>query len=49
MAMVKKSDVSEVMRAMVKKRWAKTTKEQRSETLRKVAQARWSKKGRKSK
>lgn len=43
--MVKKSEVSEVMRAMAKKRWNKTTKEERSQELRKVANARWSKKG----
>lgn len=42
--MVKKSEIAEVMRAMVRKRWQKTTKEQRAETMRKVAQARWSKK-----
>ena len=42
--MVKKSEVSEVMRALVKRRWSKTSKEQRAEAMRKVAQARWAKK-----
>jgi predicted transcriptional regulator len=43
--MVKKSEISTVMRALVKKRWAKTSKEERSKELSKVAKARWAKRG----
>jgi hypothetical protein len=43
LSMVNKREVSEVMRALAKKRWAKTTKEERSEALRKTVQARWAK------
>lgn len=42
-SMVKKSEVSEVMRALAKKRWAQTSKQERSEFGRKVVQARWAK------
>jgi hypothetical protein len=42
--MVKKSDISEVMRALVKRRWAKATKQERSEQGRKAALGRWAKK-----
>ena len=39
--MVKKETVSEVMRALVKRRWAKTPKKERSEAARKAVEARW--------
>jgi hypothetical protein len=42
--MVKKSEISNVMRALAKKRWAKISKEERSEALRRTVQARWAKK-----
>jgi len=40
---VSEREVSQVMTALAKRRWAKTTKEQRSETLRQVVKARWAK------
>ena len=39
--MVKKETVSEVMRALVKRRWAKTSKKERSKAARKAVEARW--------
>ncbi len=42
-SMVKKSEVSAVMRAMAKKRWAQTSKQERSEIGRKTVRARWAK------
>lgn len=44
--MVKKSTVSEVMRSLVKRRWAKTSKAERSEHGRKMVQARWAQRDR---
>jgi len=48
--MAKKSEISDkeiskVMSALVRRRWAKTSSEARSQELSKVAKARWSKKG----
>ena len=42
--MVKKSEISEVMRALVKRRWAKVSAKERKEFGRRAAQARWAKK-----
>ena len=39
--MVNKATVSEVMRALVKRRWAKTPKKERSEAARKAVEVRW--------
>jgi hypothetical protein len=39
--MVKKETVSEVMRAMAKKKWAKLNKKEKSEAGRKAVAARW--------
>lgn len=39
--MVKKEVVSEVMRALAKKKWSKLSKEQRSEAGKKAIAARW--------